>query len=169
MALVTVNPAFVVAAEGGNPGTSVDFGIVRRLYGHDGRALDDGRTADVARINGSAAYTCSRFVSVVQALLIDDLRKLSIGEGNVDGPDDVYSVDYMVGVVDSEGNISHFVTVEVTDPESWQEFRQDIELNVQYELQRGAVHGNDTQGLTRLYEVYFAPPSIPVSELKVAR
>lgn len=167
MALVTVNPGFAHAAEGALPKASKDFGIVRRLYAFDGEPLQDGRTGDVARINRSAAYTVLSFVGAVQALILDDLRKLCEGEDGIEYPEEVYAVDYMIGAVDKDGIISNYVTVGVTDPESHHDDRQNIELIVQYELMRGAVQGSAVEGLTTLHEAYFQSPSIPYSTLKL--
>ncbi len=167
MALVTVNPGFAHAAEGALPKASKDFGIVRRLYAFDGEPLQDGRTGDVARINRSAGYTVGGFVSAVQALILDDLRKLCEGENGVEYPEEVYAIDYMIGAVDKDGIISNYATISVTDPQSYHDERQNIELIVQYELMRGTVQGSEAEGLTMLHEACFQPPSIPYSDLKL--
>jgi hypothetical protein len=167
MALVTVNPGFARAVDGASPKASKDFGIVRRLFAFDGEPLQDGRTGDVARINQSASYSVPRFVGAVQALILDDLRKLCEGEDGIEYPEQVYAVDYMIGAVDADGIISNYATISVTDPESYQDERQEIELIIQYELMRGAVQGSNAEGLTTVFEGYFQPPSIPPSTLKL--
>lgn len=165
MAVVIVRPDFSKAIDGAPSDSSMNFGIMRRLYAADGRTLNDGRVDDVARINHSAYYTKSKFVSVVQDLILDDLRKFAEGDGSVEFPEDVYAADYMIGELNSDDQILHYVTIEITDPLSYDEFKDDIKFTIQNELYKGDINGNDTAGLTRLYEIYFKTPSIPETAL----
>ncbi len=167
MSAVIVQPAFASATDGANTEFTMNFGIVRRLFGVEGEVLDDGRIIDAAKIINSATYTRRNFVLAVQALILDNLRTLSEGNGGVEFPEDVSAVEYMVGALSDEGVISNYATIEVIAPSTYDEFRHDIELEIQVELERGAVHGSDTQGLTRLFDVYFKAPSIPVTELRI--
>ena len=165
--LVVASPVFANAAEGADSEFTMNFGIMRRLHGVCNEVLEGGNDSDAAKIMNSAGYTRRNFVLAVQALILDNLRTLSEGNGGIEYPEEVSAVEYMVGALSDKGELSNYVTIEVIDPMSYPEFRADIELDIQVELERGAVHGSDTQGLTRLFEVYFKSPETPPTVLKL--
>ena len=165
--LVVASPVFANAAEGADSEFTMNFGIMRRLHGVCNEVLEGGNDSDAAKIMNSAGYTRRNFVLAVQALILDNLRTLVEGHGGVEFPEDISAVEYMVGALADDGGISHYATIEVIDPMSYLEFRSDIELDIQVELERGAVKGSDTQGLTRLFDVYFKAPALPATTFKL--